>query len=99
MCWVARFVVVRIPHVKTTYNHYDKNIFDKPAVIICNHQSHIDLMCVMSLTPKLIILTNDWVWNSPFFGRMIKYADYYPVSNGIENAMEQRKTLLKRVIL
>ncbi|MCL2246534.1 MAG: 1-acyl-sn-glycerol-3-phosphate acyltransferase, partial [Lentimicrobiaceae bacterium] len=96
MCWVARFVVVRIPHVKTTYNHYDKNIFDKPAVIICNHQSHIDLMCVMSLTPKLIILTNDWVWNSPFFGRMIKYADYYPVSNGIENAMEQLQDIVEK---
>ena len=96
MCWVARFVVVRIPNVKTTYNHFDRKIFDKPAVIICNHQSHIDLMCVMSLTPKLIILTNDWVWNSPFFGRMIKYADFYPVSNGIENAMDKLQKIVEK---
>jgi len=96
LCWVARFVVKKIPQVKTTYNNYDKTIFDKPAIIICNHQSHIDLMCVMSLTPKLIILTNDWVWNSPFYGRLIKYADFYPVSNGIENAMDKLQAIVKK---
>ena len=96
LCWVARFVVVRIPKVKTTYNNYDKTIFDKPAVIICNHQSHIDLMCIMSLSPKLVILTNDWVWNSPFFGRLIKYADFYPVSNGMENAMAQLQAIVEK---
>ena len=96
MCWFARFVVVRIPRVKTTYTNFDKTVFDKPAVIICNHQSYIDLMCVMSLTPKLIILTNDWVWNSPFFGRLIKYADFYPVSNGIENALDKLQAIVKK---
>jgi len=96
LCWVARFVIVRIPYVKTTYNKFSKTLFDKPAVIICNHQSYIDLMCVMSLTPKLVILTNDWVWNSPFFGRFIKHADYYPVSNGIENAMGQLQDIVKK---
>jgi len=96
ICWCSRFVVKRIPRVKTTYNEFDKTIFDKPAVIICNHQSHIDLMCVMSLTPKIIILTNDWVWNSPFYGRLVKYADFYPVSNGIENAMDKLKAITEK---
>jgi 1-acyl-sn-glycerol-3-phosphate acyltransferase len=93
---VASFAVMNIPRVKTTYNNFNKKIFDKPAVIICNHQSHIDLMCVMSLTPKLIILTNDWVWNSPFFGRLIRYGDYYPVSNGIENAIDKLQTIVDK---
>ena len=94
--WVAHFVVVRIPHVKTTYNNFDKTIFDKPSIIISNHQSYIDLMCVMSLTPKLIILTNDWTWNSPYFGRVLKYADFYPVSNGIENAMDKLQAIVEK---
>ena len=94
MRWVAHFVVMRIPRVKTTYNSFNKSIFDKPAVIICNHQSHIDLMCIMSLSPKLIILTNDWVWNSPFYGRLIKYADFYPISNGIENAIDKLQAIV-----
>jgi 1-acyl-sn-glycerol-3-phosphate acyltransferase len=92
----ARFVICRIPSVKLTLQNDPQEKFDKPAVIICNHQAHIDLMCIMMLTPKLIILTNDWVWNSPFYGKLIKYADYYPVSNGIENAMDKLKDAINR---
>ncbi|MDR2385003.1 MAG: 1-acyl-sn-glycerol-3-phosphate acyltransferase [Tannerella sp.] len=88
---VACFVVHHIPLVKTSLQNERHETFDKPAVIICNHQSHLDLICIMMLTPKLIILTNDWVWNSPFYGKLIKYAGFYPVSNGIENAADKLK--------
>ncbi len=94
--WFANFVVRRIPRVKTTYDNLAGETFEKPAVIICNHQSHIDLMCVMMLTPKLIILTNDWVWNSPFYGRLIKYADFYPVSDGVEKALDQLLAVVEK---
>ncbi|MDR2913290.1 MAG: 1-acyl-sn-glycerol-3-phosphate acyltransferase [Tannerella sp.] len=93
---IAHFVIYRIPQVKTTFRNLSGETFDKPAVIICNHQAHLDLMCIMMLTPKLIILTNDWVWNSPFYGRLIKYADFYPVSNGIENAIDQLQDAINR---
>ena len=93
---IAHFVIYRIPQVKTTFRNLSGETFDKPGVIICNHQSHIDLMCIMMLTPKLIILTNDWVWNSPFYGKLIKYADYYPVSNGIENAVDLLQSAVNR---
>jgi 1-acyl-sn-glycerol-3-phosphate acyltransferase len=87
--WVANFVIRRVPGVKFSYENLSGETFEKPAVIISNHQSHLDLMCLMMLTPKLIILTNDWVWNSPFYGRIIRYADFYPVSQGIENSIAQ----------
>ena len=93
---ISAFVVYRIPQVRTTFRNLSGETFDKPGVIICNHQSHIDLMCILMLTPKLIILTNDWVWNSPFYGQMIKYADFYPVSNGVDNAMDQLKDAIDR---
>jgi 1-acyl-sn-glycerol-3-phosphate acyltransferase len=93
---IAKFVIYRIPQVKTTCRNLSGETFDKPGVIICNHQAHLDLMCVMMLSPKLIILTNDWVWRSPFYGRLIRYADFYPVSNGIENALEQLQDAVNR---
>ena len=65
--------------------------FSKPAVIIANHQSHIDLPLVMMLNPKLLILTNDWVWNNIFYGSVVKFADYYPVSNDVEKGMDLMK--------
>ena len=93
---ISTFVIYRIPFVKTTFRNLSGETFDNPGVIICNHQSHLDLMCIMMLTPKLIILTNDWVWNSPFYGKLIKYADYYPASSGIENSFELLKSAIDR---
>ncbi len=82
------YLMFNIP--KKVINPYGEN-FSKPAVILANHQSHIDLPLLMMLHPKLLILTNDWVWNNPFYGLIVKFADYYPVSNDVEKGMELMK--------
>ena len=71
---------------KKIINPHNEN-FSKPAVIISNHQSHADILLMLMLYPKLNLLTNDWVWNSPIFGRIVKFADFYPVSTGIEKSI------------
>jgi 2-polyprenyl-3-methyl-5-hydroxy-6-metoxy-1,4-benzoquinol methylase len=43
------------------------------------------------LHPKLILFTNDWVWNSPVFGIAVRMADYYPVSKGAEQSISLLK--------
>ncbi len=62
--------------------------FKKPAVVIANHQSFLDILLLTMINPKMILLTNDWVYNSPFFGRVVKFADFYPVSKGFENSID-----------
>ncbi|MDR2119767.1 MAG: 1-acyl-sn-glycerol-3-phosphate acyltransferase [Tannerella sp.] len=95
LCRVARFVVKRIPGVRFRLDNLSGETFDKPAVIISNHQSHLDLMCLLMLTPRLVILTNDWVWRNPFYGRLIRYADFYPVSHGIEPCIDKLAERMK----
>jgi 1-acyl-sn-glycerol-3-phosphate acyltransferase len=82
------YLMFNIP--KKVVNPSHEN-FSEPAVIVANHQSHIDLPLVMMLHPKLLILTNDWVWNNPFYGLVVKFADYYPVSNDVEKGMDLMK--------
>jgi 1-acyl-sn-glycerol-3-phosphate acyltransferase len=65
--------------------------FSKPCVVICNHSSFLDILLTAMLDPKLILLTNKWVWNSPIFGQVVKLGDYYPVQQGIENSLELLK--------
>jgi 1-acyl-sn-glycerol-3-phosphate acyltransferase len=84
----ANLVIRRIPDVKFTLENIPQENFLKPAVIISNHQSHLDLMCILMLNPKTIIITNDHVWNSPFYGQIIRYAGFYPISGGIESIMD-----------
>lgn len=70
--------------------------FSRPSVIICNHQSHLDLPYLLALTPKIIFLTNNWVWHSKLFGFLIHASEYYPAAAGIENLMPHFQSLVDR---
>ncbi len=67
---------------------------DSPAVIICNHQSHLDLLPLLALSPKLVILTADWVWHNPLYGFIIRQADYLPASRGMEHIAPKLRELV-----
>ena len=93
---MARFIVKRIPGVKLRYENLVNEDFERPAIIVSNHQSHFDLLCLMMLSPKMVFLTNDWVWRNPFYGMVIHKAEFYPVSNGIEHNMPRLRNLYER---
>ena len=76
----SRFVINHVPGTSFRFKNESGETFDTPSVIISNHQSHLDLMGIMMLTPRLIILTKNWVWHNPFYGIVIRYADFFPVS-------------------
>lgn len=65
--------------------------FDQPSVIIANHQSNLDLGILLMLHPKIVVLTNEWVWNSPIFKFIVRFADYYPVYKGVDSNIDQLK--------
>lgn len=90
----SRYAINHVPGTTFTLNNQSGEKFEKPAIIICNHQSMLDIVALLMHTPKTIILTNDWVWNSLFFKRIIRYAEFYPVSSGYENILPE---LRKRV--
>lgn len=72
---------------KKSINNYNE-AFQKPAVIIANHSSFIDILVIGSLSPKIIFLVSNWVYNSPIFGGIVRKAGFYPVSEGIEGGVE-----------
>jgi len=82
-------------NVKKKIINENKEDFSKPALVIANHQSHIDLALTLQLHPKIIAFTNDWVYNSPFYGWIVKMADYYPASAGYENSLEKLESMVK----
>ena len=94
----ARFVTLQhgIPGVKFSVGNPNKEDFEKPAIIICNHQSHLDLMTMLIHTPKLVCLTKDWVWNNPLYGNIIRGAEFYPVSESLEVLLPKLRSLIHR---
>lgn len=96
LCFILRIIsrnMLDMPfNVKNPYNE----TFEKPAIIIANHQSFADILFGLTLSPKMIAMTNQWVWNSPFFCWFIRYADYLPTDNDLEQNAEKIKSLMEK---
>jgi len=86
--YLAKTLIYIMVNVKKRIVNPQQENFIKPAVIIANHQSHIDIPFILMLKTKLVVLTNDWVQDNVFYGKAVKLADFYPVSSGIDNALD-----------
>ena len=73
------------PFMSKEVRNLTKSTFDKPAMVIANHSSFLDILATGMLHPKLIYLVKDHVYNSPVIGSAAKLHGAYPVSGGIEN--------------
>jgi 1-acyl-sn-glycerol-3-phosphate acyltransferase len=94
--YTFRFILSCFFNVKKSIINTQNETFQKPAIIISNHQSHIDLALTLQLYPKIVVFTNDWVYNSPFYGWIVKKADYYRASDGYENCIPSLTELVKQ---
>ena len=70
--------------------------FSAPAVYVCNHQSHLDVLAILSLNPKVIFTTNNRVWNFPLYGYLLRKAEFFPASGGQLIHLSQVQELLRR---
>lgn len=71
-----------------------KRIFNKErlkrvpqSILIANHSSFLDSLSMTMLHSKIVYLVNDWVYNSPVFGRAVRFLGFIPTSAGIDNQM------------
>lgn len=96
LCAVFQLLAKLMPGVTFHVDNAVGERFDRPGIIVCNHQSHLDLLYTLALNPKIVCLTNKWVWNCPFYGWIIRYADFLPVSDGLEQHEAELKDALDR---
>lgn len=86
MMWSLLYIMANT--TKRIENKDELN-FSTPSVLIANHASFLDLLRIISLNPKILLMTNKWVWRSPVFGALVRMADYYPVEEGAEFSIEK----------
>jgi 1-acyl-sn-glycerol-3-phosphate acyltransferase len=93
--YVMRMALASFFNVKKSIINENTGDISKPAIIVSNHQSNIDLALVLQLHPKIIVFANDKVFNSPFYGKIVRMADYFQVSEGYENSIPKLQALVK----
>lgn len=88
-------VLYTAPHVKKVIMRNAER-FDKPSIIIANHQSFIDILAVLMLKPGVVILTKEWVWKSPLFGWVVRFAGFPSATKELDENEDQIEKCLKR---
>lgn len=66
----------------------------RPKVIVTGHQSFIDILQMVSLSPRIVIMVKKWVYQNPLFGAMVRYAGYLYVDHSPEVNQERIKARL-----
>ena len=89
ICHLSRWGLDHFPGIDYYQSNPSGEDFSRPAIIICNHQSHLDLLPLLGLTPRTVMLTADWVWKFPLYGYIIRNAGFLPVSRGLESLMPE----------
>ncbi len=81
---MVRLYLKLVIHKNSIINEH-KETFEKPAIIIANHQSFLDILLMISMNHKFILITKGWVWNSPIFGYIVRYLDFYCITDGYDS--------------
>ena len=61
-------------------NPHNIQIGEHPSVIISNHQSLLDIMIILSLSPRMVVMVKDYIWFNPVFHTVAKKLDCFPLS-------------------
>ncbi len=69
-----------------------KETFRKPALIICNHQSVVDIPLTLGFTPRLVMITNEKVYRFPLMGRLVRMGGFYSSSRGYAEMVDELRT-------
>ncbi len=89
--WMS-YVIMNLPFKlpKILLNN-EKERFEKPAIVVANHQSQVDIPFIFLNFKKIIVLTNKRVWNNPVFHIPIKKAGFVNIEDGVEKSFEAIK--------
>jgi len=99
--WLARIMsvlahAVMISGTQIRKRSYGKENLDfsKPAILIANHASFLDIMIMLMHHPKAVLMVKEWVYRSPLYGWLIRYMNYIFIEEGPEANLEQAKQLV-----
>lgn len=95
LCGICRFVIRNVPGTSLDFPEIPPDTFKEPAVIVANHQSHLDLMAVLALSPDMVVITNQWAWHSPFYGTILRFADFLPAEELNDSHMQSLEALMQ----
>lgn len=91
-CRLTLFMAFRL---KIRHENISGETFDKPAVIIANHQSVLDIVSILSISPKIIMMVKGKVYKHPVLGLLLRSANFFCIDDGHENCTDELQDFVK----
>lgn len=95
LAFFAKTVIYSGPHVRKNFSGKEHMDISKPVIYIANHTSFLDILLAIMLNPKIVMMVKGWVYKSPFFGPIIRYAGYVYSEDGPEQNLERMRALVQ----
>lgn len=76
ICKSMRVDISHIYKVKAVMKNDYGEDFSKGSISICNHQSILDPVYLLALSPKILIIIGEKVWHNPIVHLMFKFARF-----------------------
>jgi len=94
LSFYAKTVIYSGPHVKKNISGLENLDVNKPVIFIANHTSFLDILLAIMLNPRIVLMVKGWVYKSPFFGPIIRFAGYIYTDDGPEKNLIKMKELV-----
>lgn len=94
---IFRFDLRRHPWLYAEIHNPCGEDFRRGSILICNHQSLLDTLCLLILSPRILLVTHSRVWNNPLVAAVLRYADCFSVSDtGWDDRLEYCRSFLDK---
>ncbi len=86
-----RFDMRHIPQVRYSVEDWHEGLFERPVMVVSNHQSIVDSGIFMALSPKTIIVSNTNPYDLFFMRRVCKWLGFITLSGDVQADIQRMK--------
>lgn len=94
VCSAARFDVRHLPGIRLVYRNESAEDFSRPAVVTGNCRSVPGIVCLLSLTPEIVFVSDIPLAVSPVIGRVLKWCGFMTMSESFDLTVERVRSLV-----
>ncbi|MCB0792683.1 MAG: 1-acyl-sn-glycerol-3-phosphate acyltransferase [Flavobacteriales bacterium] len=94
--YFTRSLVYIMMNTRKDIHGFKEVVRGRPSVVIANHNSFIDILAMLMVAPRMLMMTNRWVWNSPFFGAVVRYTGFIRSEDDVDVNVERLRDPVAR---
>lgn len=85
ICKSMRYGINHIGGLRPVVRNEHGEDFSRGGIIVCNHQSMLDAVYLLSLNPNIVMMAGTKMWRNPIVSRVLRFARFINPAQSMEN--------------